>query len=124
MLNLCTFNTCIDRNFPYLDQIQITSYSLFLKISVEAKITLGWSVQKTKSKKLRPSTNINNHLPSPNIDGDQMQNRPIRGADRQRRISDRNGHDHTQGNASFFVPKKIMFPKIFNSLSFFVKKCV
>jgi len=68
----------------------------FKKISVEANITLGWSVQKTKSKKLRPGTNINNHLPSPNIDGDQMQNRPIRGADRQRRISDRNGHDHTQ----------------------------
>ena len=64
--------------------------------------TLGWSVQKTKSKKPRPSSNIHNQLPSSNIESDQIQNRPIRGADRQRRISDRNGHDHTQGECFMF----------------------
>ena len=64
--------------------------------------TLGWSVQKTKSKKPRPSSNIHNQLPSSNIESDQIQNRPIRGADRQRRISDRNGHDHTQGEDFMF----------------------
>ena len=65
-------------------------------------ISLGWSVQKTKSKKPRPSSNIHNQLPSSNIESDQIQNRPIRGGDRQRRISDRNGHDHTQGEDFMF----------------------